>query len=53
MTEYEKKLLELARLVVSAAESRADKDYELMHLDLSEAAEIARAVLSGHAREKQ
>ena len=39
------KLLEVARLVLSATQNRSDRDYQLMHIDLSEAAEIARAAI--------
>ena len=39
------KLLEVARLVLSATQNRSDGDYQLMHIDLSEAAEIARAAI--------
>ena len=39
--EINTELLEIAYLVRSAANNRADKDFKLMHLDLSEAAEKA------------
>ena len=39
------KLLKVAELVLSATQNRSDRDYQLMHIDLSEAAEIARAAI--------
>lgn len=39
------KLSEVAKLVLSAVSNRQDRDYTLMNIDLSEAAEIARSAL--------
>ena len=46
LTIQQEKLLEIANLVLSAVDNRSDKDFQLMHIDLSEAAEIARTVIA-------
>ncbi|WP_287027720.1 hypothetical protein [Herbaspirillum sp.] len=43
MTDQEK-LLRIAELVQHAVLNRADRDWTMMHLDLSEAAELAKQV---------
>lgn len=43
MTDQEK-LLRIAELVQHAVQNRADRDWKMMHLDLSEAAELAQKV---------
>jgi hypothetical protein len=43
-------LLRVAQLVLSAVEYRNLKDWQLMHIDLSEAAELARAAMSQDAK---
>jgi hypothetical protein len=39
-------LVEVAKLVLSAVENRQDRDFALMNIDLSEAAEIARTAIA-------
>ncbi|MFS2113322.1 hypothetical protein [Herbaspirillum frisingense] len=43
MSDHEK-LLRIAELVQNAVQHRTDRDWALMHLDLSEAAELAKQV---------
>lgn len=38
-------LLRIAELVLRAVDNRADRDWKLMHLDLSEAAELAKQIV--------
>lgn len=39
-------LVEVAKLVLSAVDNRQDRDFALMNIDLSEAAEIARTAIA-------